>query len=385
MGMESVIVVGGGVVGASVAYHLQRRGASVRLFERADTLGAGTTARSSLGFRQYGTTDAQIRLKRYGKRQYNEFLVEGGLRYLPTEAVHLATTAEGRAVLEARAEAEHPAGSPSELLDGADVTSVVMLPGVDDGLTGALYRPNAGFFTSSEAVVSAFADRASDLGADIRTGVAVTDVLVRDGRVGGVVADGETHDADAVVAAAGPWNRKLAAGVGLDLPVRQQRMHVLELAPDRRVGRPLPKVRHVESGATFRGRPDGSILAYHSAPAEDKYAASEAIDPDERHEVSAAVVDRVLDALETVLPGVGGATVTDVGVAFPSRTPDANPVVGWTSVPGFILAATHSRGVQYAPGIGDVVARQVVDGDPTDLYRDLSITRFDGYTDTVSG
>ncbi|MDR9381151.1 MAG: FAD-binding oxidoreductase, partial [Natronomonas sp.] len=73
--------------------------------------------------------------------------------------------------------------------------------------------------------------------------------------------------------------------------------------------------------------------------------------------------------------------VVQEDVAYTSRTPDGNPVVGWTDTPGFSIAALHSRGVQYAPAIGDVITRQLVDDDPTTHYPDISISRFDGYTD----
>lgn len=383
--MDPVIVVGGGIVGTSVAYHLSRRtDVPVRLFERAGTLGSETTGKSSLGVRGYGTNETQLRMKRYGKRLYNEFLAasDGELRFEPTEVVYLATTDNGRDALVHKQANEHPLSSASEFVPGSELRDVLVLPDVStESVTAALYRPNAGFFRAAEPLLHAFADRAESAGAELVLGTEVTDVVLRDGRVAGVVADGETHPAGAVVAAAGPWNNGLAAMAGVDVPVRQQRLHMLELRPDHDFGRPVPKLRHLETGVTFRGRPDGRVLAYRAEPAADPYAVAQNHDPDERVGVPESVKTTFVESAETVMPALATAEIEYEDVAHTSRTPDGNPVVGWTETPGFYLAATHSRGIQYGPAIGDCIARQVVDGDPTEYYQDVSITRFEEYTD----
>lgn len=381
--MNQVLVVGGGIVGTSVAYHLsQRDGVSVTLFERADTLGAETTGMSSLGLRQYGTDETQLSMKRYGKRLYNEFLAESAeLRYDPIEVVHVATTDEGRKTIERTKAGEHPMSSPSELLDGSELRDVLVVPDLrEESITTALYRPNAGYFRAPESLIHAFADRALAAGATVETGTGITDITVRDGRVEGVIADGDLHEGT-VVCAAGPWNNEIAAMAGVEIPVRQQRLHVLELEPADSLARTLPKVRHVETGITFRGRPNGNVLVYHAEPAEDPYAAGEVFDPDEAVGVPESVKLSLLESAEVLIPGLSSAGIVHERVAYTSRTPDGNPVVGWTERPGFSISGLHSRGVQYAPAIGMILARQLVDDDPTEYYPDVSIARFDGYTD----
>jgi sarcosine oxidase subunit beta len=383
--VDPTVVVGGGIVGTSIAYHLsQREGAPVRLLERAGTLGTATTGKSSLGLRQYGTDAVQLRMKRYSKRLYNEFLADAGsrLRYRPTDVLHAATTAEGRETLADRQAAEHPTSSPSELLRGGAVREVLILPDLrEEAITSALYRPNAGFFLAPESLVHAFADRAEARGAEILTDAKVTEILTEGDAVRGIVADGETQPTEAVVAAAGPWNNEISAMAGIDLPLRQQRLSLLELEPTGSLGRPLPKIRHVETGVTFRGRPDGRVLAYHSEPAADAYAAGTDFDPDEATDVPESVKLTVVESAETLLPPLADAEIVYEDVAYTSRTPDGNPIVGWTETPGFSVAALHSRGIQYAPAVGDVITRQLVDGDATDHYQDLSISRFDDHSD----
>lgn len=145
--MDTVLVVGGGIVGASVAYHLSRRdGVEVTLFERGGTLRGETTGKSSLGLRQYGTDETQIRMKRYGKRLYNEFMADSSdMRYEPTEVIHVATTGPGHETIERTRAGEHPLGSPSECVEGSELRDVLVVPDIrEESIESALYRPNGG-------------------------------------------------------------------------------------------------------------------------------------------------------------------------------------------------------------------------------------------------
>jgi sarcosine oxidase subunit beta len=303
------------------------------------------------------------------------------MRYEPTEVIHVATSEAGRETIERTRASEHPMGSPSEHVEGSELRDVLVVPEIrEESIESALYRPNGGYFRSPESLVHAFADRAAAAGATIATGTEITDITVREGRVEGAVADGERH-AGAVVCAAGPWNNAIADMAGVDLPVRQERLHLLELEPSEPLTRTLPKIRHVETGITFRGRPNGRVLVYHAEPAEDPYAAADVVDPDEPAEVPESVTYSILESVESIAPILSDAEIVHEDVAYTSRTPDGNPVVGWTDTPGFSIAALHSRGIQYAPAIGDVITRQLVDDDPTAYYSDVSIGRFDGYTD----
>ena len=88
-----------------------------------------------------------------------------------------------------------------------------------------------------------------------------------------------------------------------------------------------------------------------------------------------------LDRLGELIPDLAEATVADEWVGIRSITPDGNPVVGWTDLEGFSIAAFHTSGIQLAPYVGKMITNQLVHGDPDPLYEELSITRFDGYSD----
>ncbi len=383
--MDPIVVVGGGIIGSSVAYHLSRRtDASARLYERAETLGTATTGKSSLGLREYSNDAPRVKMKRYGRRLYNRFLSAPGsqLQYESLPVLHLATTPEGRVTVGETQSGEHALGSPSEFVPESELRDALVLPQVDESaVTAALYRPNSGYFRPSERLVRAFAERAAAAGATVHLDTEVTDIVLQDGSVNGVVADGDRRPAGTVVAAAGPWNNELAAMAGIDLPLRQERLTVLELDPDRTFPRPLPKLRDVETGVSVRSTTDDRLLAYHAEPAADPYDAAEVIDPDEETSVPEEAKTTIRESIEELAPAVADASVASETVRYTSRTPDGNPIVGWTATPGFHVAALNSRGIQFGPAIGHIVTRQAVDEDPTEYYPDVSISRFDGHED----
>jgi sarcosine oxidase subunit beta len=86
--------------------------------------------------------------------------------------------------------------------------------------------------------------------------------------------------------------------------------------------------------------------------------------------------------LERFLPSLSDAPVVDEWVGVRSLTPDGNPIAGWTAVDGLSVIAFNTSGIQLSPGVGDVVATQLVDREPTNYYDSLSISRFEGYQDT---
>ncbi|MFB6173660.1 MAG: NAD(P)/FAD-dependent oxidoreductase [Halobacteriales archaeon] len=359
-----VAVIGGGIAGASAAWHLAGAGADVTVLERG-TLAGETTARSAAFFGFYGS-DVERRLKRYGMARYNEFLAAPRARpeYERVGRLRVATTAEGAL----------PDG-PGEFLDPSALHERVLLPELDtDPLADARWNPDVGYHRP-RPLAREFADRARDRGATVETGAPVESIRTEDGCVTGVVADGERIEARAVVCAAGPWNPRVAGLAGLALPLAHSR------APALRLERPggthtLPIVSHAESGVYVRGDGTGGALVGHH-PTEPPAGT---FDPDEVPDtVPGDIRERMWDVLGEFLPALADARVTDEWVGVRSHTPDGYPIVGWTGIEGLSVAAFNSSGIQLSPAVGDVIARQLVDGDPTEHHDALSVSRFEGH------
>ncbi|MEF8851614.1 MAG: FAD-binding oxidoreductase [Haloarculaceae archaeon] len=385
-------IIGAGIAGASVAYHLARRTDDrVVVFDQGDVASA-TTARSVAQFGFYGD-ETQYRMKRYGMDLYNEFFADprADPRYELAGLLTVATTADGASELEAAVASggdEDLGKVPGtgidrdlvEYVPGDELTESLLVPPLDESVVeGALYRPKMGYMTRPAALAREFVARAREAGAEFRLDTPVRDVETDDGRVTAVVAD-ERLAVEELVCAAGPWNVELARTVGVDLPVRHTLAPVLELEPESPLEYSLPAVSHYEGPHAIHRRRADAVLVGHIPP--DGYGRDQRFDPDDvGDEVPATLRDGMVDAVERFTPRFAGAPVVDEWVGVRSQTPDGNPVVGWTGVEGFSVAAFHTSGIQLSPAVGRVVTDQLLGDDPTGLYDALSITRFDGYSD----
>jgi glycine/D-amino acid oxidase-like deaminating enzyme len=222
----------------------------------------------------------------------------------------------------------------------------------------------------------------------------MTDVTTADGRVSGLLTDDGAVAADEVVCAAGPWNVELARRAGVDLPVRHTLAPILKFRTNERAEYSLPTVSHHESPYSIyrqASRERGAVyVGYNpSGKSEDVHDFLEThgtYDPDETDDtVPEEVREGATEFVDRLMPSLRDADLVDEWVGIRSVTPDENPVVGWTDLEGFSVAAFHTSGIQLSPKVGDVVASQLVDGEPTDLYDALSVSRFEGYTDVHGG
>ena len=397
---ESYHVIGGGIVGSSVAYHLSRRtDAPVTVYEQGE-LGAETTRKSLAFFGYYGDA-VQWRMKRYAMDLYNDFFADprADPAYTLVGRLQVATSPDGAAGLReeyealaaGRAERARPNGdgppadaSPIQYVAPEDLTVSMALPYLDTSeVEGTIYRPQVGYLRPRE-MAREFAARAEENGATVREHSQVEEVLTADDRVTGLVVDGETVDADEVVCAAGPWNPKVARSVGVELPVRHTLAPVLKLEPETPRQYSVPWVTHRESGFSIRRDIDGTILMTHH-PVGGYDAATEYDPGDVGDTVPDDLRERGLATLERLLPAAADAEVVDEWVGVRSATPDGNPIVGWTALEGFSIAAFSTSGIQLSPATGKVIAAQLLDDNPTSYYDGLSVTRFEGYDDWRGG
>lgn len=366
-----VVVVGGGAVGASAAYHLAAAGAGrVLLLERADALGTGSTGACAGGFRSQFSSVVNIRLSRASVPMILGFAEEHGLPLDVWQDGYLFLVrgeAPWRDAL-AAVERQRALGVRVELLEPAEAAELV--PGISlDEVLGATYGPEDGIADPS-GLTNGYATLARRAGAEIRTGVEVVAVRVTAGRVRGVQTSTGPVDAPVVVNAAGPWAAALAATAGVDLPLEPIPRNVVTTGPFPGVPERRTLVIDAESSFYFHREGAGVLMGMGSPGERPSFDTS----PDER-----VIAEEILPTAVRVFPPLEEAGLDRAWAGLYEMTPDRHPVLGPApGAEGLYLANGFSgHGFQHAPVVGRLLAEMIVDGQATTVdVSGLRLERF---------
>jgi sarcosine oxidase subunit beta len=366
-----IVIIGGGVVGTSIAYHLGRRGAGhdVVLLER-DSLGSGTTSRSVGGIRGQFSTEVNIRLSLESIEAWRSFEDELGspVDYREEGYLFLAQTAEERAQFVRNVELQNSLGVPSVVLEPAEAERLVPGLRIDD-LTAAAYNARDGFAGPHEATM-AFARQARAAGVEILEGQEVVAIDTDAGRVRSVTtADGATIRTGRVVNAAGPWAGPVGRLAGVDVPVLPYRREIFVSEPFDHLPRQLPIVIDLHVGWYFRREGDGILMSGNK----DHHSSYDThVDWSGLSAVADFATHRV-PVLEHMTFGKRAwAGLYDV-------SPDDHAILGPVpDVDGLFLACGFSgHGFQHSPATGRLLAELLLDGRTTGIdIEPLAISRF---------
>jgi sarcosine oxidase subunit beta len=363
------IVIGGGVIGVSIAYHLARLGCRRVLLLEQGQLGSGTTAQSSCLVRTHYSVPENVALANAGLAVFRNFA-----QYLEDPEADAGFTRCGLLIVaaaDARADAlrdtlavERSVGIDAREIGADDARAIHPLLNLDD-IAAIGWEPDAGY-ADAYLTLSAFARSARRLGATIREGSAVTD-LVRDasGRVMGVVTAAGTIAAGFVVSAQNIWSRQLAAWTGIDVPLTLSRHAVFTLEAPVPYTRNLPVLKDLASpGKLYMRSYGGSQLLVGDGNEGETIA-----DPDtEQADVALDYVAEIGEQVAHRLPVFAEAGLAASWTGVYDVTPDWNPVLG--ALPGleglYVAYGFSGHGFKLSPIVGRLVAQHAL-GLPTDL------------------
>ncbi|HEX3347685.1 MAG TPA: FAD-binding oxidoreductase [Acetobacteraceae bacterium] len=348
-----VVIVGGGAVGSSIAYHLAVRPdfrGRITVVERDPTYARASSALSASSIRQQFSTPVNIRLSQFGIQFLRELGLELGLR----EGGYLfLASAEGAETLRANHALQRSMGADLAFMQPSALIECFPWLNADGIAAGVLGLSGEGWF-DGPALMQAFRRKARELGATYLTGEAIK---VRPGRVW--LTD-RAIDADVVVIAAGAWTGRL-----LDLPIRPRRRMVFVVAcPTVLPGCPLL----IDPSGVWM-RPEGSRFLCGRSPAGDEP------DPDEPPLAvdEALFMESVWPVLAHRIPAMETLKLTSSWAGYYEMNLfDHNGAVGpLPGLDGVLVAAGFSgHGIQHSPGVGRGIAELIVDGRYTTL--DLS-------------
>ncbi|MCI0583450.1 MAG: FAD-binding oxidoreductase [Chloroflexi bacterium] len=367
------IVVGGGAMGASIAYHLTAAGAGrVVLLEREAALGTGSTGRCAGGFRIQFSSEINVRLSLASVAMIKGFEAEHDL---PLDVdvdgyLFLVRDESAWAGYRAAAAMQRAQGARVEELDGA--AAAALIPGLNvDGVVGATFGPDDGIADPSGLTIG-YATLARRHGTAIRLGTEVTAIRTSaDGsRVTGVSTPSGDIDAPVVVNAAGVWARSLAATCGLDLPLLPQPRHVVTTSGF--PGAPMRRTLVIDTATMFYFHREGAGVLMGMPRLADAVATFETV-VDDRW-----IAEELLPEAIRVLPAIEDAGLARSWVGLYEMTPDHHAILGPVEgLEGIYLANGFSgHGFQHAPIVGVVITELVTGAPPTVDVSALRLERF---------
>ena len=370
----TVVVVGAGIMGASVAYHLAARGcADVLILEQAETEITGSTARAAAGVRHQFSSEVNVRLSLYSIERIKRFAEEIG-GHADLKQVGYLLLLDDPADWEQyqqSAAMQRRLGARVELLTPEEAARFIPELRADD-LLGATFGPDDGY-CDAHGVALGYLTRARQLGARLLRATPAIGIDVAGGRVTGVRTPQGRVSCEVVVNTAGSWAGEVAALAGLRVPVRPYRRCVYMTDPFAGIPGQIPLTIDVGSGFYMR-KEQQNVLFGMSNPAEP---------PSHDTQVDWAWLDTTLEAGLRRFPILERAGLAEklCWAGSYEVTPDHMPILGrHPDLPSYVDASGFSgHGISHAPATGMLIAEEILDGRAHTIDIDeLRITRFAG-------
>lgn len=368
-----VVIIGGGIVGSSIAYHLTAAGCKgVLVIERESSQGKGSTGKSMGGVRAQFSTPVNIQMSLYSIPFYSRFDAQLGFPcgYRPQGYLFCATGERHMNYLRANHETQVRLGlKNASLVCGDEIRR--MFPQLrSDDIVGGAFCSSDGFVDPYSAMTG-FMTWASDHGAELWKNSTVNGIQ-RDGRgITGVETTRDLVNTRTVINCAGAWAAGIAAMAEVELPVQPLRRMLVPTEPFAHFPHTAPMIIDMSNGFHFRPEGLGFLLAWN--------------DPEEtpgfKTEFDPAFVEKILTRAADRVPVFENLAVNPkrAWAGLYEMTPDHHPILGPVpEVPGFFLANGFSgHGVMHAPATGKILSDLVVRG-TTDLIDAplLSLSRF---------
>jgi sarcosine oxidase subunit beta len=349
-----IVIIGGGVMGASTAYHLAERGqTNVVLLEKEDFFGQGATGRCAGGIRYQFATEVNVRLSIESLPMFERFEDEIGqvVDYRKCGYLFLLSEEEDTNKFRKNVEMQHRLGVRTEWLEGDQVRQRLPQMRLDD-IIAATWNADDGL-ADPNGTVMGYINRAQQMGVKTLNAAEVTGICVDHGRIGSVETSRGRISAPVIVNTAGPWAGVIGEMAGANIPITPLRRQMLTTAPLSGIPADFPFVIDFAQSLYFHREGEG-LLTGMSNPGE-KPGFDQSIDPDwELAHLEAAIAR--LPLLEKAGLAAHWAGLYEV-------TPDAHPIYGKTPVEGFFVCAGFSgHGFMHGPVSGKLMAEFIMEG-----------------------
>jgi sarcosine oxidase subunit beta len=355
-----IVVIGGGVMGTSIAWELARRRAGKVLVLEKSFLGAGSTGKSGAIIRQHYSHSLTAAMAQFGLRVFERFPeIVGSPPVFTRTGMMLVVAAQDRELLEANLAMQRGLGIKTNIVSREDLRSIDPHAALaEDEVAG--FEAEAGYCEALQ-VVASLVEASQKLGVEVREETPVSSIRVQGGRVAGVVTPAGIIATRTVVLATGPWAARLAATVGVELPVQSCRTQVSLFRRPCEFGPPRPVYGDFRNQIYFKPTHGDMLHVGNIDPREQEAI----VDPDDFNEVAdLAFVREMRGKLTSRYPAMRRGVGRGGYGALYAVTPDWHPILD--RLPGldgaFVAAGFSGHGFKMSTAVGTLMAELILDG-----------------------
>ena len=352
--LADIVIIGGGVIGASAAYHLAQRGfKNIVLLEKENFFGQGATGRCAGGVRYQFSTEVNVRLSIASLPMIERFKQEIGqeVNYRQCGYLLVATNEKDLAAFKHNVALQNRLGIPTQLLSGDEVRTRLPLMKFDDTIAGTFNQKDG--TVDPNGVVMGYINAAQKMGVKAISGVEVTGVTVSGGNVEEVRTSLGGIKTRMILNAAGPWSGQVGKMAGIDIPLIPLRRQMFTTNPLKEVPADFPFVIDFAKSLYFHREGEGLLVGMSNQ--DEKPGFDQNVDDDFELVNLEAAIER--------MPLMEKASRASHWAGLYEVTPDAHPIYGKTDVDGFFLCTGFSgHGFMHGPISGKLMSEFILDG-----------------------
>jgi sarcosine oxidase subunit beta len=349
-----IVIIGGGVMGASAAYHLAQRGMkNIVLLEKEEFFGTGATGRCAGGVRYQFSTDINVRLSLESLPMLERFKDEIGqdINYRQCGYLLIATNENDATTFKNNVELQNSLGVHTQLLSGDQVRARLPLMKFDDAIAGTFHQKDG--LVDPNSVVAGYISAAQKMGVKALNRAEVTGISVRGDQVEAVETTQGVIQTRTILNAAGPWSGLVGQMAGVQIPVVPIRRQMFTTNPLKDIPEDFPFVIDFAQSLYFHREVEGLLIGMSNQ--NEKPGFDQNVDEEFEFVNLEAALER-MPLLERASRASHWAGLYEV-------TPDAHPIFGGSNIQGFTICTGFSgHGFMHGPVAGKLMSEYILDG-----------------------
>lgn len=349
-----IVIIGGGVMGASAAYHLAKCGVkNIVLLEKERFFGTGATGRCAGGVRYQFSTDINIKLSLESLAMIERFKEEFGqdVNYRQCGYLLIATNEKDATTFKHNVELQNSLGVQTQLLSGDEVRARLPLMNLDDAIAGTFHQKDG--LVEPNSVVAGYVSAAPRLGVRPLTRTEVTGIRVSGDQVEAVETNQGVIQTRMILNAAGPWSGLIGQMAGVQIPIVPLRRQMFTTNPLNEIPEDFPFVIDFAQALYFHREGEGLLIGMSNQ--NEKPGFDQNVDEEFEFVNLEAAIER--------MPLLEHASRTSHWAGLYEVTPDGHPIFGGCNIKGFMMCTGFSgHGFMHGPVAGKLISEYMIDG-----------------------